>query len=339
MRQIGALGLLSEYQEIKMPKRSNLFQQLIYAIQHSVSKGEKVTESKFLIDKQTGAKVEVDIVIDADVNNFPVVLSVEVRDRKRPATVEWVRECIGKHATLETNKLVLVSSSGFTEEAISKSTECGIEAITITEAQEYDWGDILGDLDSLNMNLAVFKLSWNNYSITYQSFVKEGEEIFISLESLNDCVYTNPENGNTGALKELPGIFLREARVARPIMQQWIKEGKENFTINWGCPPGSLVTDPLGNQFVLEKMQIFGKCLVKREPFEFKFGKFKDANIAHATVKDIVSKSPKAGEITLTLVESEGGVPIGALTLPQPDELGRRVLTMEKLEDLTKQST
>jgi hypothetical protein len=104
-----------------LPKRSNSFQQLIYSIQHSTSEGSAVTESKYLVDRQTGAEVEVDIVIEAVVNEIPLIVSIEVRDRKRAATVEWVRESIGKHTTLPTNKLVLVSRSGFSAEASRKA--------------------------------------------------------------------------------------------------------------------------------------------------------------------------------------------------------------------------
>jgi len=72
-----------------MPKRSNEFQQLVYLIQQQTADEATVTESKELVDRQTKAKVEVDIVIEAIANEFPIIISLEVRNRKRSATVEW----------------------------------------------------------------------------------------------------------------------------------------------------------------------------------------------------------------------------------------------------------
>jgi len=315
-----------------MPKRSNSFQQLIYSIQHSISSDSVVTESEYLIDRQTGGEVEVDIAIRAVVNDMPLIVSIEVRDRKRPATVEWVRESIGKHATLPTNKLVLVSSSGFTKQASIKAEENGIEVFTLAEAENYTWSKSVGDLDDSDMKLAVFSLSWVNYSVSYLTFFREGVEIAIDKESLNDCVFRNASNGEEGRLFDLAGALLKDAKIARPIMQQWIKEEKEDFTVTWNVPNGSHITDNSGYQFPMEHIKVIGKCVVERESFSFEFSKFNNSHIAHATVNDIVSKQPTGGEVTLTVIEQDGKEPLSTITLPQPDELGRRVLTMENTE-------
>ena len=61
---------------------------------------------------------------------------MECRDWERPQTVEWVESMHGKHQSLPTNRLVLVSRSGFTKEAIEKAKSWNIETIVPDEFTE-----------------------------------------------------------------------------------------------------------------------------------------------------------------------------------------------------------
>src|SRR4030042_6889310 len=114
-----------------MPKRSNKFQKLITAIHGCSANGVSVEESAFLVDRETGEKREVDIVLKSKLGDYPVVLSVEVNDRSRRAGSGWVEEMAGKHQALPTNKLVPGSRSGFTKQAMEKARVRRIEALTI----------------------------------------------------------------------------------------------------------------------------------------------------------------------------------------------------------------
>lgn len=122
-----------------MPKRSNKFQKLITTIHASMANTVSVEESALLIDKETNEKREVDIVLRSHLGDYSVVLSVEVNDRSRRAGSNWVEEMACKHQALVTDKLVLVSRSGFTEPALKKAKVKGIEALTIEEACSTDW--------------------------------------------------------------------------------------------------------------------------------------------------------------------------------------------------------
>ena len=109
------------------------------AIHVCIAKEVSVEESALLPDRETGEKREVDIVLRSRLVDYPIILSVEVRDRSRPAGSGWIEEMAGKHQALQTNKLVLVSRSGFTKPAIVKAKAREIETLTIEEAYETDW--------------------------------------------------------------------------------------------------------------------------------------------------------------------------------------------------------
>jgi hypothetical protein len=104
---------------VAVPRRSTPFQAIVHLVrQHYAGPGVTVTESKFLPDPD-GDEREVDIVVEAEADGDPVVISLEVNQKGRPASVEWVEQQIRKHSRLPTNKLVLISRAGFTRKALT----------------------------------------------------------------------------------------------------------------------------------------------------------------------------------------------------------------------------
>jgi hypothetical protein len=77
-------------------------------------------------------------VIRASVGGLKVIVSMECRDRARPADVGWVEQMHGKHSSLPTNTLVLVSNSGFTEAAEEKARNYGFEVLMPKALPEAD---------------------------------------------------------------------------------------------------------------------------------------------------------------------------------------------------------
>ncbi|WP_433193066.1 hypothetical protein ACQP1G_30600 [Nocardia sp. CA-107356] len=114
-----------------MPKRSNIFQEVI-AIIHAHISDEKatVTESKELVDRVAGQLREVDICIEQEMSGQNIVIGIECRDHGRKPTIEWVEQMYGKHALL-TDKLVLISRTGFTAPALVKAKALRISTIRL----------------------------------------------------------------------------------------------------------------------------------------------------------------------------------------------------------------
>jgi hypothetical protein len=132
-----------------MPKRTNEFQKLVFLVKNHVGGGATVTESKLLPDRITGANREVDVVIESAVGGHHILVSIEWRDHGRRANVGWVEEMRGKHEHLRTNRLVLISKSGFTREALKKAHTYGFEALALEAVNEESVKRLLGDTGSL----------------------------------------------------------------------------------------------------------------------------------------------------------------------------------------------
>lgn len=122
-----------------MPKRTDIFQRLVLEIHRDLGPGWTTAESVELTDRVTGEPREVDIVARATVGGHQIIMSIEVRDRGRPADVAWVEGMAKKHEHLPTNKLVLWSHSGFTSSALEKAKFLGIEAVTPRNAASASW--------------------------------------------------------------------------------------------------------------------------------------------------------------------------------------------------------
>jgi hypothetical protein len=100
-----------------VPKRTNLFQEVVEILHLHMAGDATVEGSAMLPSQRTGALREVDVVIRAKQAGHDVIVSVEAMARSRKADRTWVDMMVGKHADLPTSKLVLVSQKGFTADA------------------------------------------------------------------------------------------------------------------------------------------------------------------------------------------------------------------------------
>lgn len=104
-----------------MPRRTNLFQEVVAILHGHLAGDAEVEESALLTDAVTGADREVDVVIRSQIAGHGLIISVEASARQRKADALWVEQTIGKHSNLPTHQLVLVAQSGFTRAARRKA--------------------------------------------------------------------------------------------------------------------------------------------------------------------------------------------------------------------------
>lgn len=229
-----------------MPKRTNVFQKLVFLVKKHVAVGATVTESKLLRDNITGAEREVDVCIESVVAGHQVTVSIECRDRGRKADVQWVEEMKAKHERFPTNALVLISRSGFTKEATLVARSYGMEVISF---------------DAINAN-AVERLFGGTGSLWYKVFTLTPTKVVIrvaqtpSLPAENVVVLPDnliyDHNGQEiGPVKKLVELLLNTEHA----VQKFGKLGDEShkgFEIRW-----EPATDKDGHPFCLQKLEPF----------------------------------------------------------------------------------
>lgn len=133
-----------------MPRRTNVFQEVVAIIHRHMAGDASVEESGMLQNAVTGAEREVDVVIRSRVAGHEVIVGVEATAKGRKADAPWVEGMVGKHADLPTSKLVLVSEAGFSEPARRLAVAKGAVPLAPAdlEAQDPDYA-ILRALRSL----------------------------------------------------------------------------------------------------------------------------------------------------------------------------------------------
>ncbi len=105
-------------------------------IQSHIAGRAKVTESAELTDLVTGEPREVDVCIETQVAGHEIIVSIECRGQARKQAVGWIEEMHAKHSRLPTDHLVLVSSSGFTPNALTVARSYNIETVVPEELTE-----------------------------------------------------------------------------------------------------------------------------------------------------------------------------------------------------------
>ena len=285
-----------------MPKRTNKFQKLITAIHACVTNKVCVEESAFLVDRETGKEREVDILIKSQLGDYPVVLSIEVTNRSRRAGSGWVEEMAGKHQALLTDKLVLVSKSGFTKPAMQKARVRGIEALTIKEACATDWKLALrlegqGVFQLFNIRFTCLahiagKSEWQPAPLSARVFLPGGER--------------------PTEVGDIVTFVLSDSRIKQAVLAHFDSTKEQEYHAVYSPPEGTLFEEAPNMPFSLIKLSIGLHLEFEATPVEFASGRFRGREIAYgqATEPDnylcIVMTRKKNGEVEGMLYDSNG---------------------------------
>lgn len=268
-----------------MPRRTNVFQKVVYLIQQNLAGQAEVIESALLTDRFTGEQREVDVCINSEIAGHKIIISLECRDRQRKADVSWVEEMHGKHESLPTNYLVLVSSSGFSAQARNKARNYGIDTVvpeTLTDdqakamARRFDKARYtrLDFLDIVNVKAVMGPTS------------TEGEEEIRILDSQRNInVYL--ENGRyICAIGEYINMMIAGADYGQVIFDA--PEDTKWFELSADWPGFSAQgssgvlpiyfqkEEPSPHLRLIKRLTIEGNAKVGRSEMPIKMGKFKD---------------------------------------------------------------
>lgn len=289
-----------------MPKRSNTFQTLIYQIQSHFSGNAdfEVVESEELIHSFTGEKREVDIVVKTRINDVPVLLCFECTSQKRKVGSPWVESMLKKHEYLPTDKLVLVSESGFWEPALRLVEKSGLAlAISLKDVGTADWTEFAQKYDA--PRLAGFILKLIDVKFTLLKSV-EGKESEIDIGTV---VFRR--NSDSIELKplELGADILNNPDAVRPVMKRWIQEKKNNrkmefeITINWNPKKNGFTLYIRNKECEVGDVKIRANVAVRDNRIELQHSMLLTTKVAHSILdKPFPESDPVKGDRAILAV-------------------------------------
>lgn len=118
-------------------RKGREFEKLVAEIEQAFAGSTAIIKRNDRIpDKETGTLREIDISIRARVGSMDLLTIVECRNRNQKADARWIEELDGKRTSVGANKVVAVSSSGFTDEAITKANNRNIETRTLKKLKQ-----------------------------------------------------------------------------------------------------------------------------------------------------------------------------------------------------------
>jgi hypothetical protein len=257
-----------------MPARTNAFQRLITLLTATLDGQARAVESAMLPDRVTGELREVDILVTSTTASFSISLGIEVIAWARPADTPWIEKMRAKHENLATDKLILVSESGFSGPAKRKAEFHGIETITIEEACDADW-KLIAELSETG----AFNVTTLNYDVEAVCQLPDG-----TLEQLPVP---------TGAVLPMAtGHLTMDAFVRRLLDLDALRDAvranltgphEHDFWLSYTDPRGLWRIDHDGKSGEITELRIGLKVLQTISPVRFATGKFRSVPFVSGT--------------------------------------------------------
>lgn len=288
-----------------MPARSTLIQRVIFQIQRQLAPDAKVEESASLVDRSSGRKREVDIVVRRTVGDHEVVVSIECRDQRRKATVEWVEQMEAKHSTLPTSKLVLFSISGFTPAAAEKALSRAIDTYSLSAAAENDWSALLGE--NTKPPLVIWALRIKGCWL-----VLRGDESSQHPVHPNTAIF-NADGTVEGELRQIIHSTIdSEANFSQAALEFASRSEQPEFVANLCREPSMFVLSESSRLREVVALRVLLEAVKLPGNFRLHEARYRDSPVAYGE-----GASP-AGHLTLSLIQPRDGDATGAVSIVDP---------------------
>jgi len=285
-----------------MPRRTNAFQRLVTLLTATLAGRAQVTESAMLTDRVNGEQREVDILVAAVAGGCTVQLGIEVISWARPADTPWIEKMRAKHENLPTDKLILVSKSGFYEPARRKAEFYGIEVLTLEEASETDW-PLIATLTA-NSVFEVMTISFDMAGIL-QRDAGPREQIPIPLAAS----ISTPQGPVT--MDQFVRSVLDRQDVRDVLRQNISSDQLHDFWFSYSHPNGLWRYEEEGRVGQFVELRVGLKVLNSVSPVRFASGKFRSVPFVSGTstsgkpVQFVLARSPD-GSCSGYLIDDSG---------------------------------
>ena len=288
-----------------MPKRHNIFQDLMVSIHQQLAFPCRVAESEMLLDPSSGQAREVDLVIRSNFVGYEIVISVECTDRKRPVSVEWVEQICCKHRDLPTQKLVLISKSGYTAAAHAKALAFGAEPLSLDTARQVNWTKYVDRYSKL------FLAAIDIVTVvvpTSPTYIPDDPYRGIPMQT----EFLDSEGKFRATAEEIAhAILAKEQILAATISKMNIVHG-DGWELGIAMQPGVRMRLPDGTEHGVEefKVVILANPLLVR--FDLERASFRDAQVAYG------ASQTTYGDFLLTILETEENMPNAQVRVRRP---------------------
>jgi hypothetical protein len=138
------------------------FEDLVAEIQRELTPDAKIQTNIKRQGRRSGTWRQIDILVEFTVGQFDVSIVIDCKDYKDRVDVKDVEAFIAMIEDLAVTKGAIVSASGFSEPAIRRAKDAGIDTYELIATGDHPWAKLLS-IPALIRDLRV-----DNYTFTFQ---------------------------------------------------------------------------------------------------------------------------------------------------------------------------
>jgi hypothetical protein len=132
-----------------MPRKGRFLEILVKQLQEFLGPQGLIIKSPELFYKDGKLIGEIDVTVRGKLGSSSIFIGIECRDRPKngPQGIPWLTQIHGKQKLFNANKMIAVSTTGFTSESIRVDDELGIDLLAINKADDMnlsDWFKTIG---------------------------------------------------------------------------------------------------------------------------------------------------------------------------------------------------
>lgn len=130
-----------------MPQRTNDFQEIVSLIHRALApRGAKIVESAMVEVAGLTTLREVDVLIESEFAPYKIKIAIEAKDESRKLSLQAFDSLVAKYrgeCRVLVDRFVIVTTAGFSKGVLEKARRLGVDLLTLTEARDKDWGQLL----------------------------------------------------------------------------------------------------------------------------------------------------------------------------------------------------
>lgn len=265
----------------------------------------------YIIDKITGNPREVDVSVRSRIGSSEILIIIECRDRSGVEDITWIEQVKTKTQDLNANKVIAVSSSGFSENAASKAKHYGIEVRTY---KEIDLAEIKNWFAIDNMIVHAQNYLIHNVKIEFENSNIEDEKL-LNGKSVSDIFLIRTRDLSEVNLKSALEGVLEENNVWEHIPKNDTLHRKTiNVIYDNPLDRFQVQTTDSYKQIISIEFLVDLKIEVKLVPI-YKASSYKNENGEIAQTIDFIDVMPDKNQILQFILSNDGALSISFDTL------------------------
>lgn len=200
-----------------------------------------------------------------------------------------------KHPDLPTDKLLLVSRSGFTAAALAKASKNGVEALAFADAAKISWPSIVQGLGTVYFDATEVR------TFVFPDTRADPHNLEATLS--HEVILVTSDGKWRPRLRQVVDALLKAGPIRARVLDA-LGEGQDGGSIiEFEVEPGTRIVDLNGDERNVSVLRVVVLTKRRRYPLPLRTGVFRDLQVAFAEADGDL------GRITLALLEREGHPP------------------------------